>query len=72
MAYHSKKRLYKNTEDEMIFGVCSGISEYLKIDVTIIRILALLIGLTYGTGLLLYVILALFLPDKSSIEKDKK
>lgn len=34
----SYKRLYKNSRNKVIFGVISGLSDYSKIDVTILRI----------------------------------
>ena len=60
-----EKKLYRNTQDKKIAGVCSGIAEYAQIDVTIIRIIWALIALS-GTGLLAYLICALIIPEKPS------
>lgn len=57
------RRLSKGN-DRMISGVCSGISEYFDFDVTIIRLVWLLTILCKGTGLLIYFILAIIMPDK--------
>lgn len=57
------KRLYKNTQDKIICGVCQGLSEYINIDVTVIRLLCILLGFT-GTGILAYIIAAVIMPDK--------
>jgi phage shock protein C len=35
-------RLFRNTENKMIGGVASGLSEYLRIDVSIVRVLLVL------------------------------
>jgi phage shock protein C len=56
-----KKRLVKG--EKKIFGVCSGLGEYFDIDPTIIRIIFLASVLMFGTGLLLYIILAIVMPD---------
>jgi phage shock protein PspC (stress-responsive transcriptional regulator) len=57
------KRLTKG-RDTMISGVCSGLSEYFNFDVTIIRLLCLLLIFSKGFGLMLYIILAIIMPEK--------
>ena len=59
------KKLYRNTTNKLIAGVCSGIGEYLNIDPTIIRLIWALIGLT-GAGIVAYLIAALIIPEKPS------
>ena len=59
------KKLYRNTSNKMIAGVCSGLGEYLKIDPTIIRLIWALIALS-GAGLIAYLIAALIIPEKPS------
>ncbi|HYV94100.1 MAG TPA: PspC domain-containing protein [Chitinophagales bacterium] len=56
------KRLYKG-RDKKLFGVCSGLGEYFDIDPTLIRVLFVFAFLAVGSGLLLYVILAIVMPD---------
>ncbi len=56
------KRLRKN-QNRMIFGVCGALGEYFHIDPTLIRILFLISIIFYGTGLLLYLILAIVIPE---------
>lgn len=56
------KRLVKG--EKKLFGVCSGLGDYLNIDPTVVRILFLVGLLMFGTGLLLYIILAFVMPDK--------
>lgn len=63
------KWLYKNEKDGIFSGVCSGLSEILKIDVTIIRVIWFLLCWFYGTGLLIYILLACILPDKRDLDK---
>lgn len=62
MAYHSDKNLYRTHRDAVLGGVCSGLSEYLRIDVTIIRILFIIFGCAFGSAVFLYLILWAFLP----------
>lgn len=65
------KRLYKIREGAMVSGVCMGLAAYFNWDVTLVRILfVLLILLTHGFGLLLYILLAIILPAaKTSAEQ---
>ena len=46
----------------MLCGVCGGIGEYFNIDVTIVRLLAVLLGLS-GHGILIYIIAAIIIPE---------
>lgn len=60
------KKLYKSKKERIIFGVCGGIAEYFEIDPTIIRILFLLLAFAGGSGPILYVILAIIMPEEGS------
>lgn len=56
------KRLVKG--DKKIFGVCSGLADYFDLDPTVMRLIFIVAFLFFGTGLLLYIIMALVMPDK--------
>lgn len=56
--------LHRSASDRKIFGVCGGLAESFNIDVTLIRIIFALLILGWGTGLLLYIIMAFILPVK--------
>lgn len=58
----SDKRLVRNTHDEMIGGVCSGIANYLDIDPVIVRLVFVLLALGGGHGILAYLILWVLMP----------
>jgi phage shock protein C len=65
MAYRNPKNsFYRSKEGSVVGGVCSGLSENFKVDVVIVRILFLVAILTWGSGLLLYLILWIVLPEK--------
>lgn len=61
-----KKRLYKSTTDKKIFGVCGGLAEYFNIDPVIIRVIWAVLALCYGTGVVLYLVMAFVLPVQGS------
>ncbi len=62
------KRLYKIEQGRKIFGVCGGVAEYLNIDVAVVRIVWAVMALCYGFGILLYLVCAFVLPNKSEVE----
>ena len=59
------KKLYKSN-NRMICGVCAGLAEYLGIDTTVVRLIWAALGLT-GTGILLYIIAALVMPENMDV-----
>ena len=59
------KKLYRNTSNKMIAGVCSGLAEYINIDPTIVRLIWALIALS-GAGVLAYLVAAIIIPEKHS------
>ena len=58
-----EKKLYRSRKNKSIAGVCGGIAEYFKIDVTIIRLIWALAILCAGTGLLAYIVCAVVIPE---------
>ncbi len=58
-----QKRLYKDRQHQMLCGVCAGFAEYLNIDVTLVRLLMVLLGLT-SIGVIFYIIAAVVMPEK--------
>ena len=54
--------LYRSGSDTIVFGVCGGLAEVLRIRPTVLRIAFSLLGLASGIGIVLYLILALILP----------
>lgn len=59
----NQKKLYKSSRDKKICGVCGGIAEYYNMDSTIVRLIAVLITVAFGSGILAYIILALVMPN---------
>ena len=59
-----KKKLYRNTKNKMIGGVCAGVADYFNIDPTIVRILWVLVGLLAFAGVILYSICMFIIPEK--------
>lgn len=64
-----QKRLYRSTSDKMVCGVAGGIAEYLGIDPVLIRLAFVLLTLANGTGLLLYIVLCVIMPEQGAASK---
>ena len=61
------KKLYKSLRDRMMGGVCGGISEYLDIDSTIVRIVFVVMALFGGSGIIIYIAGLLIFPDNGDV-----
>lgn len=56
--------LKRSREDRVLLGVCGGLARTLKIDATVVRLLWALFALgSLGTGVIVYVIAALIMPE---------
>lgn len=58
------KKLFRSNKDKKLFGVCGGLGEFFDIDPTFIRLVFVVAAFIYGSGSLLYLILALITPEK--------
>jgi phage shock protein PspC (stress-responsive transcriptional regulator) len=63
------RRLYRIHEGAMISGVCNGIAAYMNLDPTLVRIGFVLLTIFWGTGLLVYVVMAFVVPEARSPEE---
>jgi phage shock protein C len=60
------KRLFLSRTDKKIAGVCGGIAEYTETDPTIVRLIAVVLGLVTGVipFLIAYVVAWIIVPVK--------
>lgn len=56
------RRFYRNPDDKVIAGVCSGIASYFTIDPVIVRVIFAVLGLMHGVGVVAYIILWIAMP----------
>ncbi len=59
------KKLYKDTKNKMLCGVCAGVAEYLDLDVTVVRLLWTVFG-CMGAGVIAYIVAAFIMPEKGN------
>lgn len=56
----------------IVGGVCAGLAKYAGIDPIIVRIVFLLAAIYGGSGVLLYIVLWVLMPDEKSTDKESK
>jgi phage shock protein PspC (stress-responsive transcriptional regulator) len=61
----SEKRLCRTRHDRKLAGVCAGIADYFGWDPSLVRIGWIVLTLMGGSGLLLYLILWLVMPESA-------
>jgi phage shock protein C len=61
------RKLYRSRDQRMIAGVCGGLADYFNIDATLVRVLFLLLAVFGGTGLVIYVLMWIIVPDISKV-----
>jgi len=59
-----EKRLVRTLDNRMICGVCGGIGKYFNIDPTLIRLIWVIASILGGSGLLIYIIAAIIIPEE--------
>ena len=59
----SDKRLYRARSDRKLAGVCAGIADYFGWDPTLVRVGWIVLTLMGGSGILLYLLLWLVMPE---------
>lgn len=59
----TKRKLFRDGDDKFLGGVCSGLAYYFDVDVIWIRIAFLLITWLGGSGIFIYAILWILLPE---------
>ncbi len=64
-----KKRLFRNIDDRMLGGVCSGLGAYFNIDATIVRIIFLLALFLAGGSILVYIVLWIVIPPARTVSE---
>jgi Putative stress-responsive transcriptional regulator len=62
---NADKRLLRSRSDRRLAGVCAGIAEYFGWDPTLVRVGWIVLTLLGGSGILLYLIMWLVMPEAS-------
>ena len=61
------KRMYRDPDNRIIGGVCSGLAAYWRVDPTLVRIIFILLAIFGMAGVLIYLILWVVLPEAQTV-----
>jgi len=66
------KKLYRSETNRVLAGVAGGLGEYFVIDPVIIRLVLVLMTIFGGSGILIYIVLWIIIPNENDIDKDSE
>jgi phage shock protein C len=58
------KKLYRSRTERWFAGVCGGLGNYFGVDATLVRVIFVILSLTFGSGFLIYLVLWLIIPNE--------
>jgi phage shock protein C len=61
-----QKKLYRSKNNRMIAGVCGGLAVYFNMDPVLVRVLAVVLTLFSGAGILGYIVLWAITPEEGA------
>lgn len=64
---NTEKKLYRSRNARMVAGVCGGIGEFFGIDPTIVRVIYIILSLSF-LGIVLYIILMFVIPEEPLVD----
>jgi phage shock protein PspC (stress-responsive transcriptional regulator) len=68
--YKRYRRMYRDSDNRVIGGVCSGLGAYWAFDPSILRVIFVVLAIFGGSGLVIYLILWIVLPEaKTTVQK---
>ena len=59
-----QKKLARSRTDKKIAGVCAGFAEYLDLDVTLVRLLWIMLVFVAGWGVIAYLVAWIIMPEE--------
>lgn len=62
----SVKKLYRDTDQAMIAGVCSGLAHYMDVESRLVRLIAIATIFLGGSGVLAYIVLWIMIPKAAT------
>jgi phage shock protein C len=67
--YYAPRRLYRLMYDKQIGGVCAGLAKYLDMDVTLVRVITLVVAIFTGCvpGIIAYLLAMMVMPKDQGV-----
>ena len=61
---NATRKLYRSKTNRQVAGVCGGLAQYFNLDVTLIRVLFVLLAVLGGSGLVIYIAMWIIVPKQ--------
>jgi phage shock protein C len=61
------RKLYRSRTNKQVAGVCGGLSAYFNVDVTLMRVLFILLGILGLAGVILYIAMWIIVPVEPAV-----
>jgi phage shock protein C len=61
---NATRKLYRSKTNRQVAGVCGGLAEYFSLDLTLIRVLFVLLAVLGGSGLVIYIAMWIIVPKQ--------
>jgi phage shock protein PspC (stress-responsive transcriptional regulator) len=65
----SRQRLYRSEHDRVLAGVAGGLGEYFQVDSNLVRLVFVVLAVSGGAGLLLYIIAWVLIPSEGELPR---
>ena len=62
-----QKKLQRSRGNKKIAGVCAGFADYLDLDVTLVRLIWLMLAFVGGWGLIAYLVAWIIMPEEPEV-----
>jgi phage shock protein PspC (stress-responsive transcriptional regulator) len=67
-----QNRLVRPESGRVLAGVCSGLAQWVGLDVSLMRVIFIILGVLTGMGLLVYLVLWVVIPSESETSSTQK
>jgi phage shock protein PspC (stress-responsive transcriptional regulator) len=61
------RKLYRSRTNRQVGGVCGGLAEHFNVDATLIRVLFVVLGISGGVGILIYLAMWIMVPEEPPV-----
>jgi phage shock protein C len=61
------EKLYRSRTNRQVAGVCGGLAKRFNVDVTLVRVLFILLGIFGGSGIVLYIAMWIIVPKEPPV-----
>lgn len=68
----ANKHLTRSKDDRIIAGVAGGLSRYLDVDPLLVRLVFVLLAITFGAGILAYIAAIIIIPEEKEERMDEQ